>query len=76
MLTTIIYRSHLHDHVPVKTLEDMVAKANSKNKTSTLPASYCLTVCIFSSCWKGRVTPYRVFISVFARMRATIIWWN
>ncbi|MCQ8228158.1 diguanylate phosphodiesterase [Pantoea trifolii] len=32
MLTTIIYRSHLHDHVPIKTLEDMVAKANSKNK--------------------------------------------
>ena len=33
MLTTIIYRSHLHDHVPVKTLEDMVAKANSKNSS-------------------------------------------
>jgi len=32
MLTTILYRSHLHDHVPIKTLEDMVAKANSKNK--------------------------------------------
>ncbi|EJL84668.1 diguanylate phosphodiesterase [Pantoea sp. GM01] len=34
MLTTILYRSHLHDHVPIKTLEDMVAKANSKNKNS------------------------------------------
>lgn len=34
MLTTILYRSHLHDHVPVKTLEDMVAKANNKNHSS------------------------------------------
>ncbi|MCA1176382.1 MULTISPECIES: diguanylate phosphodiesterase [unclassified Pantoea] len=34
MLTTILYRSHLHDHVPVRTLEDMVAKANKKNKLS------------------------------------------
>ncbi|MBK0094722.1 diguanylate phosphodiesterase [Erwinia sp. S63] len=34
MLTTILYRSHLHDHVPVKTLEDMVAKANRKNQSS------------------------------------------
>lgn len=34
MLTTILYRSHLHDHVPIKTLEDMVAKANRKNKNS------------------------------------------
>lgn len=34
MLTTIIYRSHLHDHVPIKTLEDMVAKANNKNSSS------------------------------------------
>jgi EAL domain-containing protein (putative c-di-GMP-specific phosphodiesterase class I) len=34
MLTTILYRSHLHDHVPIKTLEDMVAKANGKNSAS------------------------------------------
>ncbi|WP_343551384.1 diguanylate phosphodiesterase [Pantoea sp.] len=34
MLTTILYRSHLHDHVPIKTLEDMVAKANNKNSSS------------------------------------------
>ncbi|ORM68285.1 diguanylate phosphodiesterase [Pantoea rwandensis] len=34
MLTTIIYRSHLHDSVPIKTLEDMVAKANNKNQSS------------------------------------------
>ena len=34
MLTTILYRSHLHDHVAIKTLEDMVAKANNKNQSS------------------------------------------
>ncbi len=32
MLTTIIYRSHLCDDVPVNALEDMVAAANSKNR--------------------------------------------
>ncbi|QDY42282.1 diguanylate phosphodiesterase [Candidatus Pantoea soli] len=32
MLTTILYRSHLYDHVPVKTLQDMVDKANRKNE--------------------------------------------
>ena len=31
MLTTIIYRSHICDDVPVKTLEEMVATANLKN---------------------------------------------
>ncbi|GAL58138.1 blue light and temperature-regulated antirepressor YcgF [Pseudescherichia vulneris NBRC 102420] len=31
MLTTIIYRSHLCDDVPVKMLEEMVAAANQKN---------------------------------------------
>lgn len=31
MLTTIIYRSHLRDDVPVKALESMVADANIKN---------------------------------------------
>ncbi len=34
MLTTILYRSHLHDHVAIKTLEDMVAKANNKNQST------------------------------------------
>ncbi|WP_391487058.1 diguanylate phosphodiesterase [Leclercia tamurae] len=31
MLTTIIYRSHYRDHVPVTVLEDMVVAANKKN---------------------------------------------
>ncbi|MDN2486541.1 diguanylate phosphodiesterase [Kosakonia sacchari] len=31
MLTTIIYRSHLHDHVSFTLLEEMVAAANIKN---------------------------------------------
>ncbi|WP_039056709.1 diguanylate phosphodiesterase [Enterobacter sp. Bisph1] len=31
MLTTIIYRSHLHEHVSLKMLEEMVAAANIKN---------------------------------------------
>ena len=31
MLTTIIYRSHICDNVPVKTLEEMVDAANNKN---------------------------------------------
>lgn len=32
MLTTIIYRSHICDDVPVKALEDMVAAANHHNR--------------------------------------------
>ncbi|HDS9357854.1 TPA: diguanylate phosphodiesterase [Enterobacter cancerogenus] len=32
MLTTIIYRSHICDDVPVKALEDMVAAANNHNR--------------------------------------------
>lgn len=34
MLTTIIYRSHLCENVPVKALEEMVAAANIKNGES------------------------------------------
>lgn len=32
MLSTIIYRSHLSDDVPVKTLEDLAVKANKNNE--------------------------------------------
>ena len=34
MLTTLIYRSHLCDNVPVKALQEMVAAANIKNSES------------------------------------------
>lgn len=34
MLTTIIYRSHICEDVPVKALEEMVAAANRKNRHS------------------------------------------
>lgn len=34
MLTTLIYRSHLCDNVPVKALKEMVAAANIKNSES------------------------------------------
>jgi len=36
MLTTIIYRSHLRDELPVSTLEDMVVAANKKNIESNV----------------------------------------
>lgn len=36
MLTTIIYRSHICEDVPVKALEEMVAAANSKNRHSNV----------------------------------------
>ncbi len=36
MLTTIIYRSHICEDVPVKALEVMVAAANSKNQQSNI----------------------------------------
>lgn len=32
MLTTILYRSHLHNHVPINMIQDMVTKANSSNQ--------------------------------------------
>ena len=36
MLTTIIYRSHICEDVPVKALEDMVAAANSTNQYASV----------------------------------------
>lgn len=36
MLTTIIYRSHICEDVPVKALEAMVAAANRKNRQSNV----------------------------------------
>jgi len=36
MLTTILYRSHLDEHVPVRVLEDIVARANTKNALSDI----------------------------------------
>ena len=33
MLTTIIYRSHLSDDVPVKTLDNLATDANKINET-------------------------------------------
>lgn len=36
MLSTIIYRSHIADHVPLKMLEGLVAKANKINESSSV----------------------------------------
>ncbi|MFJ5438467.1 diguanylate phosphodiesterase [Pectobacterium brasiliense] len=36
MLTTIIYRSHICDNIPINTLEDMVAAANEKNSRANV----------------------------------------
>ena len=48
MLTTIIYRSHICEDVPVKALESMVAAANNKTGKPTSRGSCCLTAHIFS----------------------------
>ncbi|WP_058972716.1 diguanylate phosphodiesterase [Type-D symbiont of Plautia stali] len=32
MLTTILYRSHLHNHVPINMIQEMVNKANDSNQ--------------------------------------------
>ena len=47
MLTTIIYRSHICDDVPVKALETMVAAADSKTDNPTSRGSCCLTARTF-----------------------------
>ncbi len=47
MLTTIIYRSHICEDVPVKALEEMVAAANRKIGTPMSRGSCCLTAHIF-----------------------------
>jgi len=36
MLTTIIYRSHLDERVPVRVIEDIMARANKKNALSDI----------------------------------------
>lgn len=57
MLTTIIYRSHICDDVPVKALETMVAAAELqivKTDNPTSRGSCCLTARTFFSCSKGQ----------------------
>ena len=76
MLTTILYRSHLYDHVPIKTLEDMVGKANKKTKFQMSPAFCYLMDGISSSCLKGPIRPFRAFTTVSAATPAITIWWN
>ncbi len=53
MLTTIIYRSHLRDDVPVKALESMVADANIKNNRADVTGSCYSTAPTFSSYLKA-----------------------
>lgn len=54
MLTTIIYRSHICDDVPVKALETMVAAADSKNRQSDVTGILLFNGTHFFSCSKGQ----------------------
>lgn len=53
MLTTIIYRSHICEDVPVKALENMVAAANSKNRQSSVTGILLFNGTHFFNCLKG-----------------------
>lgn len=53
MLTTIIYRSHLCDDVPVKALESMVAAANLTNGRADVTGILLFNGTHFFSCLKA-----------------------
>lgn len=74
MLTTIIYRSHICEDVPVKALEAMVAAANRKNRQSNVTGILLFNGTHFFNCWKGRLSTFRLSMSRSATTRATITW--
>ncbi len=76
MLTTIIYRSHICDNVSFKSIEAMVARANEVTGRRTSPVFYFLTGRIFFNSLRGLKKRFRIFISISARILATIIWWS
>ncbi|MBZ0056600.1 MULTISPECIES: diguanylate phosphodiesterase [unclassified Leclercia] len=53
MLTTIIYRSHFRDDVPVTVLEDMVVAANEKNKEAGVSGILLFTGKLFFQLLEG-----------------------
>lgn len=76
MLTTIIYRSHICEDVPVKALEAMVAAANSKNRQSNVTGILLFNGTHFFSCLKGQWNTSLPSMSRSAATRATITWWS
>jgi hypothetical protein len=74
MLTTIIYRSHICEDVPVKALEAMVAAANRKNRQSNVTGILLFNGTHFFNCLKGRWSTFRLSMSRSATTRATITW--
>lgn len=71
MLTTIIYRSHICEDVPVKALEVMVAAANSKNQQSNITGILLFNGTHFFSCLKGQWNTFLPSMSRFATTLAT-----
>lgn len=76
MLTTIIYRSHICEDVPVKALEKMVAAANSKNRQSNVTGILLFNGTHFFNCSKGQSNTFRQSMSRSVRTHATITWWS
>jgi hypothetical protein len=75
MLTTIIYRSHICEDVPVKALEAMVAAANSKNQQSNVTGILLFNGTHFFQLLEGPVrSTFRLSMSRSATTRATITW--
>lgn len=76
MLTTIIYRSHICEDVPVKALEAMVAAANSKNRQSNVTGILLFNGTHFFQLLEGQWNTSLLSMSRSATTRATITWWS
>lgn len=76
MLSTIIYRSHIADHVPLKMLEGLVTKANKINESSSVTGILLFNGTHFFRCLKDLKRMSWQFMSVFAAIPAIIILWN
>ncbi|WP_072136702.1 diguanylate phosphodiesterase [Pantoea ananatis] len=65
MLSTIIYRSHIADHVPLKMLEGLVTKANKINESSSVTGILLFNGTHFFQLLEG---PERDVLAVYERI--------
>lgn len=76
MLTTIIYRSHICEDVPVKALEDMVAAANCRNRQFDVTGILLFNGTHFFSYLKGPLITLRRSMSSSAVTHGITTWSN
>lgn len=76
MLTTIIYRSHISDDFPIRTLPAMVDNASKINAAHDVTGILLFNGTHFFNYLRVRKRAFRQSIREFVQIDGTTMWWS